>query len=456
MNNQFLVDRIAEKVEGISFESLPQDIPRKIKICILDALECAFSRPVDARKQSAFRSVPKTKQREKDSVLLFGSDYYSDQSNAAFVNSVYISSSPRIDIDKEKACHAGSVVIPSALAVAESKHLNGKRLIEGIVAGYETMIRLGYAFEGADKPKAFRPTAIYAPYGSAFAAAKTMGFDADGIARAVSFACHTASGFFEWSESGTGEDAFQSGWGARNGVQAALLAGGGVPACHSILEGKTGFLSAFGAIKNADLLIEGLGRIYLTEDILKKPIAACLMVQAPCQLVEKISRTDGFDWHDVKKITITVCRQAKTSPGCDNNSNITLPSHATQSIQYAVAGTVIGKSCSGINWLPPYSKDYLSLMSRCFIEVDDNYTKVFPHRTPARVVVEMTDGKTFELEADDFKSLSDDEVISRFYKTLGWAYSKDELNRIFDGVMALDTMDDISDFTNLLKINNGR
>ena len=306
--DRYLVDRIADRVTGMTYESLPAGLPHKIKICILDALECAFSRPVDPRKKSAFESVPAWKADTPGAVLLLGSDKYTDEGNATFVNSVFISSSPRIDIDKEKACHAGSVVIPSALATAEARHLDGKRLIEGIVAGYETMIRLGYAFEGAEMPRAFRPTAIYAPYGSAFAASKTMGLDADTTARAVSLACHTASGFFEWSESGTGEDAFQSGWGARNGLQAALLASGGVPACHSILEGKTGFLAAFGALKKADLLIDGLGETYLSEEILKKPIAACLMVQAPCQLVEKISRTEGFDWHNVQKVTIHVCR----------------------------------------------------------------------------------------------------------------------------------------------------
>ena len=450
----YLVDRIAERVAGIKFGNLPSGLPHKIKICILDALECAFSRPVDARKKSAFESVPAWDKDKPGAVLLFGSDKYSDEGNAAFVNSVYISSSPRIDIDKEKACHAGSVVIPSALAVAEARHLDGKRLIEGIVAGYETMIRLGYAFEGAEMPRAFRPTAIYAPYGSAFAASATLGFDSDTTARAVSLACHCASGFFEWSESGTGEDAFQSGWGARNGVQAALLAKGGVPACHSILEGKTGFLSAFGAIKKAELLIDGLGEAFLTEEILKKPIAACLMVQAPCQLVETISNYDGFDWHDVERVTITVCRQAKTSPGCDNNCSVSLPSHATQSIQYAVAGTMMSKSCSDINWLPPYDKDQLSLMSRCFLEVDDRYTEVFPHRTPARVEVRMKDGQIYSLEADDFRSLTDDEVISRFYGTLGKEYDKPVIDSIYNAVMSIDELNDISVFTRLLKKQN--
>ena len=114
---------------------------------------------------------------------------------------------------------------------------------------------------------------------------------------------------------------------------------------------------------------------------------------------------------------------------------------------------MMNRSCSGINWLPPYDKDQLSLMSRCFLEVDDEYTKVFPHRTPARVSVEMTDGTRFDLGADDFRSLTEDEVIERFYGTLGTQYGKETLDRVFESVMSLDSLHDVSAFTELLKID---
>ena len=450
MKTQTVIEQMSEHVSGMDYQLFPHSLIEKVKYCILDSLECSFTRINDSRRTGAFSSIPKSAAYQNGMVSLFQSDSFSDVANAAFYNALTIAASPRIDIVRRGLTHAGSVVIPVSLALAESRRLSGKQVIEGIVAGYETTIRLGYAFQEASVTAGFRRTAITAPFGAAFAAAKTCGLSSEKCAASVSLASHLCMGLNEWAASGTGEDAFHSAWGARNGISAMLLAEADTPACMTILEGAEGLLSAFHALPYAHLLTEGLGNNYEMLHVEYKPLDACLMLQAPCQTAARLAAQEQIKPEEIDKIDIAVCKQAKDYPGCDNTEHILTATHAQQSIQFGVSSAILKKSCNNIRWIPPYDSAVTELMKRCRLSDEEALSRHYPAHTPARITIHTIDGRHLMAQSDDYVSLTYDEVSDRFMQTAEDVFDQNRVRKLYDLVMHIEELSDIHDLTDLL------
>ena len=82
---------------------------------------------------------------------------------AAFYNGVAGHSSLLEDCGPgglREGSHPGTYVIPAALAAAESGRAGGRRLLLGIVAGYEAVSRLGAAAPEEIVARRFRPIAV--------------------------------------------------------------------------------------------------------------------------------------------------------------------------------------------------------------------------------------------------------------------------------------------------------
>ncbi|MEI9805500.1 MAG: MmgE/PrpD family protein [Pseudolabrys sp.] len=98
------------------------------------------------------------------------------------------------DLLTEALAHPGAVVVPAAFAVAEEEGASGEQLLKAIVAGYETMGRLGRALGKEASGRGWHLTGVAGPASAAVAVGVLLGFDADRIANAVGIACASAGG----------------------------------------------------------------------------------------------------------------------------------------------------------------------------------------------------------------------------------------------------------------------
>ena len=179
---------------------------------------------------------------------------------AAFANAVLLHA--RIQEDAHPAGHVGVVVIPAALAAAEHTGADGEALLAGIVAGYETALRIGRGHAAAASRRGFRTTPLYGVIGAAAAAARLHGLPAERTADALSLAANLAGGLREFAVAGTDEYVLQAGSAARSGLTSAWCAVEGMRGAPTILEGPAGFLRAFGGEEAGGVdscLVEGLG-----------------------------------------------------------------------------------------------------------------------------------------------------------------------------------------------------
>ncbi len=144
------------------------------------------------------------------------------------------------DVDRGSVLHPGAVVIPAALALAESRSKSGRALLTAIVAGYEIAVRVGEAV-GKKHYRYFHNTSTCGVFGAAAAAASILELDEESIVWAFGNAGTQASGLWEFNAEGAMSKHLHAGRAAANGILAALLAECGLTGARFILEGERGF-----------------------------------------------------------------------------------------------------------------------------------------------------------------------------------------------------------------------
>lgn len=198
-----------------------------------------------------------------------------DAGLAALANGTLFHS--RVQDDAHPAGHVGVVVVPAALAMAESIAASGADLLAAVVAGYETALRIGRDHAADLSARGFRTTPAYGVFGAAAAAGRIIGFDAATMAHALGLAANMAGGLREFAVAGSEDFAFQAGNAAFNGITAARLAAAGASSSASILEGEAGFYRAFGenGQRYGARLAADLGTVFEIMEVTYKPYPIC-------------------------------------------------------------------------------------------------------------------------------------------------------------------------------------
>ncbi len=435
------LEQMAAFACGLRIAGLPHDVVAKVKDCVIDALSACLTVGARAEGNCAL-ALARTRPGNGESTI-FGTANRASAADAAFVNAVTAFGTSRSDTHPVTASHPGSVVIPAVLALAEARRISGEVGIAAIVAGYETMLRLGNALITPEFAKIFRPTAMIAPTGAAIAVGRLIGLDAAGLVNAASLATQTAFGLNEWSNAGTSELAYHSGFAARNAVDCALLAEAGAVAAPGALDGKTGLLAGFGALARSERLAERLGSDYKILEIAHKPAPACIYVQAPCQVAQALTRGSTLRGRAIQSVDIHVTEAAAAYPGCDDPGPIGSMQAAKMSIQFAVAAVLLRGGIADKCWQEFDDPTVNALAARCRVKVDTDLTAASP-KTGCRIEVKLTTGQSLSSEQDDVVSMSSIDLIDRFLLAarpkIGDAASQ-EILRFID---MMERMEDLS------------
>ena len=443
------LDRIAAFAAGTRVADMPAAVVDKARDCVLDALSACLTAGA-ALEGNCAAAIGAGSRGEGESTLI-GTSSMGTPSGAAFVNATNAASTSRSDTHPASASHPGTVVIPAALALAEARNASGAMLIEAVVSGYETMCRLGIALVTPEFAAIFRPTGMVAPTAGAIAAGLVLALSPDRLRNAASLATHTASGLNEWANAGTPELAFHSGFAARNGVDAALLAEAGALSAPTILEGKSGLLAGYGALDRAHLLTEGLGEHYKLLEIVHKPAPACIYVQTPCQLARQLVREHGLTADAIRSVEIKVSRPAAMYPGCDDSTPIMDAQAAKLSIQFAVASVLVAGGISDANWREFRNAQANALAARSSVVVDDGLTDA-TGRQGAGMRIVLADGKVIEGRQHAFIPMTQQDLHERFMAVAVPKLGAERSDRVVELVKRLESLSEVRELTRLLRL----
>ncbi len=406
-----LATRMARSITSSTYDQLSADIVAKVKLCLFDFIGCAFeSRALPWSKQaiSMAQSVA-----ENRGATIIGHAQFSTFADAAFANAVMGHGLVREDMHSGSISHLGIVVLPTLLALSQSKSVSGKDFINAAVVGYEAGGQIGRAIMDAEIAKIHRPTGVTGPIAAAAAGARLMCLDHDATTSAIALGANTTLGFNQWAHTGGSEMFFQAGFVARNALSAVQLAAASAFASPSALDGEAGLFASFNKRSAADT-VNMFGAQAEILSVYHKPVPACNFAQTPCQAALRLAREEKVSPEQIASIKVRVPRAGKLYPGCDHPGPFEHILQAKMSIQYNVAAALLLGEVSEKNFALLKDEALHRIIHKITLDVDDEMTSAYPALQGGAVAITMTDGAVRNVRLANVVNAGEDEVRARF------------------------------------------
>jgi 2-methylcitrate dehydratase PrpD len=323
-----------------------------------------------------------------------GSNLAVAPSIAALVNGTAAHGYELDDTHDASMSHPGAVVIPAALAVAAQLGSSADDTLAAIACGYEAMARVGMAANAARViHDGHHPTALFGPFGAAAAAARLMGLDEQGLARAWGHALSLAGGSMQFSDEpeGTTVKRLHAGYGAHNGVLAAELAARSISAPARALDGKYGFMALYSKSPRMEELAVPRGAPLQIHVVSFKPYSCCRLFHSLIDGLREVSDNFELRPESIKRIAVR-------GPGVLADQHMMRRPTSVMAAQYSLPFVVGATLVYGPHHYDSYREDklsdagILSLADRVECEADADIEAHYPAQMGTAVEITRADG----------------------------------------------------------------
>ena len=386
-------------------------------------------------------------------VTIVGSNQKTSVPMGAFANGLLAHAIDYDDWDAvARVGHPSCMIVASSLATGEAKGASGKDLLRAYVVGIEIATQIAAACPDIIK-RGFHSTPIYGSMGAAAAAASMMGLEVDQVRAAFGIAASAAGGLFR--QQGSMVKPFHAGNGARNGVEAALLAARGFTADEAIIENPIGFCDTFFFGDNTcdyDRMLEGLGNpFYVDSPGLSFKLYPCsapqfLAADATLHLV----RQHDIRFEDVKSVELRL-NPARYKQHYRATVQSGLQGKFTTNYVCAVAvlnGKLDRASFTDAKIKEPKVREAMNKVNVIRDETIPERGEYCP------VTIELTDGRKVQYTATIQKGhaknpLTEDEVLEKFRSNITVMIPKEQGEEIIACVRSLETLGNLRELTKL-------
>ncbi|MDR7453180.1 MAG: MmgE/PrpD family protein, partial [Armatimonadota bacterium] len=351
--------------------------------------------------------------------------------------------------------HVAAEVVPAALATVEATRGDGRDLIVAMAAAYEVFGRVGRQVRRTQLERGYDIKGMVGALACAVAAGRGLGLGAEEIAHALALSTALAGGLetYVHDPANSHTKDLISGFAARNGVFAALLARAGFRGPRGALEGEGGFGRAFGEGIDPGEALADLGRAFEIAVAGFKPHAGCRHVHQGVDAAREVRRQIEVDPARVTQIEVATYRHAIDAPF---RTTLTpeSPSAAGYSLPTAVAvGLVFGSF---------YPEDIArftdprvqALLPRMHLSIDPAIQAAYPERNGCVVRVTLDDGRTVEGRVEYAKGepenmLTDEEFEAKFRRTVADLLPASQTDDLIARVWNLDRIGEVESLVRL-------
>jgi len=231
-----------------------------------------------------------------------------DAAGAAFVNGTAAHGEDFDDTFEGGPVHAGAVIVPAVLAVAEREKIPGEDVLRGIAVGVEVTCRASLVAPKLIHKAGFHPTAVLGTMGAAAGVSAALSLSKIQTVSALGIAGSMASGIIEYLAEGTWTKRLHPGWAAQSGIRAADLARNGFLGPRTVLEGTHGLFHGFANTTSGDWtkLLDGFGKRWLAASVAFKLYACGTMTHPYIDCAARLGKKI-----DVADIEDVVCEAAE-------------------------------------------------------------------------------------------------------------------------------------------------
>jgi len=443
-----LAEQLADYVNSINYQDVPENVVHETKKRIVDSLGCAIG-AFNADPVKISRKVAETA-RDSQGSTLFGTRKKTIPDLASFVNGIMVRYFDYNDtyLSKEPA-HPSDNIGP-CFSVAESERATGKDLLLSVILAYEIQCRL---CDAADIRHRGWDHVCYGLPSTALAASKLMELDSEKMTQAVNL---TLNSHITMRQVRAGELSMWKGCSfanaARNGVFSALLAREGMTGPSPIFEGEMGFFKQVSG--PFEMSIDDFGgkngSFKIAETYLKffpAEIHSQTSIWAALEARKEIEKPE-----DIISVEIASHEAGYTILGKDPEKwNPLTKETADHSLPYIVAialleGKIDNSTYSEKKYRDPKILDFLKKVT---VVEDKTLSSMYPEAVANRVTVKLSSGKIVSKQVDYHKGhpknpMSDQDVEEKFLRLTRKILDKNHARRILDAAWNLEKAKDLS------------
>jgi 2-methylcitrate dehydratase PrpD len=286
--------------------------------------------------------------------------------------------------------HPGVAVVPALMALAHGRSVPGARVLEAVVAGYETITAIARASHPVLRRRGFHPTGVVGSLGAAVATGHLMNLSPHEMCNALGMAASASAGLFAFLGGGADVKRLHAGHAAREGLNAALLAQAGVEGPPNVLEASDGFFHAFASEAASGNFEMPPAAAFGLLDCYVKPYACCRHLQPAVEALMTLCREHALTETDVERIEVETYAIAAHHAGTGWSTFAS----AQLSFPFIMA---LGLRYGGIE-LRHFGSDVLKdpsiaeIAKRIHISVCPELDRTYPTNRPARVTLRTTKG----------------------------------------------------------------
>ena len=380
---------LIEYLHALTRVPLSEDLSGRTRRVLLDTLGCGL---YGADKPWTQILVDATPQAAGDATVL-GYAKRLPPATAALINGTAAHGFELDDFIVGSFTHAGAPVISAAFAVAETRNASGDRLLGAILAGYETMGRLGLAMGHQRAELGLHYTGLLGAVAAAVAAGVVRGFDPDQLRNTIGIAASMGGGIKAFAQ-GTGGmvKRLHAGRAAEAGVLAADLSERGFSGPKDGLDGDFGLIFAAGGDDAAPAkLSDGLGRDFMIHRNWTKLYPCCAALHAACQGIEELRVEHGLALDAIARVKLGGSQRTSIQNG---SRTIDDTMAAQYSGPFAGALALVGNAMEPAGYAPAAVANdaFRSAMDRIEMVCDPEVDAAYPATLGARVTIELVDG----------------------------------------------------------------
>jgi 2-methylcitrate dehydratase PrpD len=437
--------RFAQFALELELDAVPDEVVEAAKLHVLDVIGCGL-----AAHGLGIAGEGRTTMSElggEAEAAVIGLDARLPAANAAFANAMLCHGLDFDDTHSDSVSHVSTVVVPAAAALAEARGASGRELLTAIIAGNETVTRIGMATPGAFHKRGFHPTAICGIFGATAAAARLGELGAAGAASALGIAGSMASGLFAYLDDATATKPIHPAWAAHGALLATRLAAHGAEGPPGVLEGRFGVFHAFVDTRiDLEPQLADLGSRWETRRISYKAFPACHFIHGSLGATETLH--EGLDPNEIEDVVVTVPEagvslvlepaKSKVAPRSDYEGKF--------SLQFSTAAMLLHGRVGLTTYTPEVLTDARVLELARKVRYETKQYASYPGAFPGGVRIRLRDGR--KLEADfphqlgaPENPMSAEQVREKFRENARLAGGS--FDALEEAVLALEERDDL-------------
>ena len=443
--------RLAEFTVKTSLDECPPEAVARVRLAALDTLGVMLA----GAAEPAARAVRSLARAEGGAALctVVGTRLVTAPGWAALANGTAGHAHDFDDTNFALMGHPSVPLFAAALATGEAEMADGKALVTAYLVGFEVSAALGRALNPAHYTRGWHATSSIGTLGCAATAARLLGLDATQTRHALAIAASHASGLKE--NFGSMTKPYHAGHAALCGVRYAQLAREGLTASDTALEGRQGYVAAFGG-GPLDAALDDLGRTWqlLASGIAVKPYPSCALTHPAIDALLELRGRHGLVPADIAAVEVGVNHVV---PDVLTHTRPTTALERKFSMQFCAAAALAeGRvDLASFEDGPVRNPDVRRLMERVTMVVDPTLPDGLAQHAWSRVSVRLAGGRTLEAAARGARGhpdtpLSHDALRAKFLACAARAIARDEAEGVAEQLEHLEDIPDLRALTSRL------